>query len=166
MDWHMSRRVVRRVIASIWLFSLAIALPWAIYFDLVAYPMSNDSQPIAVCAEDWPSEMWGRVYFVGANLIINYLFPALVITICYLGIWYKIERRDIPGDRPKGLKIEVIMQKSKLKVIKMMMVVVLFFLVSWLPTYLLFARLKLFPEARREPWEDWIINNVMPLAQW
>lgn len=165
MDWHMSRRMARWTIASIWIFSLSISLPWALYFTLIPYSMDNlPEHTINVCAESWPSERWGTIYFVCANLILLYLLPAVVIILCYIGIWYKIERRSIPGDRPKGLKIELIMQKSKLKVVKMMMVVVILFLLSWLPLYLIFARIKLTEE--RSQWEDWLIGKVMPLAQW
>lgn len=163
MDWHMPRRTARILIACIWLFSLSIALPWALFFKLMPYP--HEDYTVQVCMEDWPSPQMGNLYFVFANLILLYLFPAVVITFCYLGIWYKIERRNIPGDRPSGLKIELIMQKSKLKVIKMMMVVVLIFLLSWFPTYVIFVRLKLFGEERGE-FEDWLIRNTMPFAQW
>lgn len=158
----MSRRTARWVIACIWLFSMSISAPWAVYFTLVPY--SLDNRTIQVCSEAWPSERMGTIYFVCANLILLYLFPATVIILCYLGIWYKIERRNIPGDRPKGLKIELIMQKSKLKVVKMMMVVVIIFLLSWLPLYLIFARIKLAEE--RSQWEEWLIPKMMPLAQW
>lgn len=198
----MSRRMVKWTISCIWLFSLCVSLPWALYFTLIPYTLSyqtsnansnstssggsnatgalttsglggaqnssvlaiNNSMLIYVCAEDWPSERMGRLYFIGANLILLYLFPAIIIILCYLGIWLKIKRRNIPGDWPKGLKIEVIMQKSKLKVFKMMMVVVVLFLLSWLPLYLIWTRIKLADE--RSPWEDWLITNLMPLAQW
>lgn len=159
----MSRRAARWTIACIWLFSLSIALPWAIYFTLVSYQIDTNTN-ILLCNDVWPSERIGNLYFVCANLILLYLFPAIVIILCYLGIWYKIERRNIPGDRPKGLKIELIMQKSKLKVVKMMMVVVVIFLLSWLPLYIIFARIKLVEE--RSQWEELFIPKMMPLAQW
>jgi len=162
MYWHMSRRTARWVIFCIWLFSACISAPWAVFFTLVPY--NYDTVTIQVCAEDWPSERWGTLYFVCANLILLYVLPALVIILCYLGIWYKIECRNIPGDRPKGLKVELIIQRSKLKVVKMMMVVVVIFLLSWLPLYLIFARIKLVEE--HSPWEEMLINNIMPLAQW
>lgn len=160
----MSRRTARWTIAGIWLFSLTISAPWAVFFELLPFPLDSSTY-IQVCSEHWPSERWANVYFIGANLILLYLLPACVIILCYLGIWYKIERRNIPGDRPKGLKIELIMQKSKVKVVKMMMVVVVIFLLSWLPVYLIVARIKFGPD-ERTPWEDWLITHMMPLAQW
>lgn len=162
MDWHMSRRTARWAIACIWLFSLLISLPWALYFTLLPY--DHEGVKIQVCNEQWPSEQLGRMYFICADLLLLYLFPAMVIIFCYLGIWYKIERRNIPGDRVKGQKIELIMQKSKLKVVKMMMVVVIIFLLSWLPLYIIFVRIKLFGN-ENGPWDE-LIQKVMPLAQW
>lgn len=164
MDWHLSRRGARWTIACIWLFSSSISLPWALYFTLVPFTFENKEATIFVCAEVWPSERLGVLYFVCANLILCYLLPATVIILCYLGIWYKIERRNIPGDGPKGLKVELIIQKSKIKVVKMMMVVVVIFLLSWLPLYLIFIRIKFAEE--RSALEDWLITNTMPLAQW
>ena len=155
--------MVRYVLAGIWLFALFISTPWAVYFTLVPYQLDNRTS-IQVCTEDWPVERVGTIYFVCANLIMLYLFPAAVIIVCYTGIWYKIERRNIPGERSRGLKIELIMQKSKLKVVKMMMVVVVIFLLSWLPLYLISARIKLYGELSAR--EDWLISKMFPLAQW
>lgn len=164
----MSRRTVRWTIACIWLFSLCISLPWALYFTIVHYEIWNNStknwQVVQVCEEVWPSKRMGNIYFVCANLILLYLLPATLIILSYLGIWYKIKRRAIPGDWPQGVRIELIMQKSKLKVFKMMMVVVVIFLLSWLPLYLIFARIKL--ATKLGSMEEKIINILMPLAQW
>lgn len=126
--------------------------------------VTGQLQHVNVCAEDWPSERIGTFYFVLANLIFCYVLPAVIIILCYLAIWYKIQRRNIPGDRPVGLKIELIMQKSRLKVVKMMMAVVIIFLLSWLPLYLIFARIKLVKD--HSEWEEWLIGTLMPLAQW
>ena len=163
MDWHMSRRDARLAITCIWLFSLTISLPWAIYFTLMSYPHENTT--VLMCVEDWPSERMGNLYFIFANLILCYLLPAALVILCYLGIWYKIERRSIPGDQAAGLKMELIMQKSKIKVVKMMIVVVLAFLLSWLPTYIIFVRIKLTSE-ELSSWEESAIRNLMPFAQW
>lgn len=157
----MSRRVARWTIACIWIFSLGISLPWAIYFELDTF--EDTEYRVYVCTDKWPNERFNRIYFICANLILLYVLPGALIMLCYLGIWYKIERRNIPGDRPKGLKIELIMQKSKLKVVKMMMVVVVIFLISWLPLYLIFARLKL---GDISDTEYHYIAMIMPLAQW
>lgn len=165
MDWHMSSRAARWTILGIWLFSLSISMPWAIYFKLVPYASQEDNKPFVVCEELWPDENLGMMYFVFANLILCYLLPLVVITACYVGIWYKIWRRNIPGEhRVKGCQIDLLMQKSKLKVVKMMFVVVIIFIISWAPLYAIFVRIRLGPPL--SPWEDTLIEAVMPFAQW
>lgn len=51
-------------------------------------------------------------------------------------------RRDIPGDT-KDAQMDKMQQKSKIKVVKMLVVVVILFVLSWLPLYVIFARIKL-----------------------
>lgn len=51
-------------------------------------------------------------------------------------------RRDIPGDS-KDAQVMLMQQKSKFKVVKMLIVVVIMFVLSWLPLYMIFARIKL-----------------------
>lgn len=126
---------------------------------------------INICLDSWPESFPGSYYFVVANLIMLYLLPAAIILLCYTGILIKLNYRSIPGDRPvdeatgKDAKIELIMNRSKLKVVKMMMVVVCTFLASWGPLYAIFIRLKLIDKGV-EPIEEDIIRIAMPAAQW
>jgi hypothetical protein len=60
--------------------------------------------------------------------------------------------------------MEKMQQKSKIKVVKMLVVVVILFVVSWLPLYVIFARIKLGGEFA--PWEEEILPVAIPLAQW
>ena len=52
-----------------------------------------------------------------------------------------------------------------MKVIKMLLLVVVLFAMSWLPLYALFARLKLGSHPISE-WEDQLIRTIAPMAQW
>lgn len=168
MGFHLSRRNARWTIAGIWAFSLIIALPWAIYFELTETEFEDYS--LLICKDNWPDGIIGSVYFIVANLILLYLLPATVMFACYTGILIKLNYRSIPGDRPvdettgKDAKIELIMNRSKLKVVKMMMVVVITFLASWGPLYLIFIRLKLSEEISLN--EEFFIRSFMPIAQW
>ncbi|CAD6994026.1 unnamed protein product [Ceratitis capitata] len=55
-------------------------------------------------------------------------------------------------------------QKSKVKVIKMLVAVVILFVLSWLPLYVIFARIKFGGELSQE--ESEILYKVTPFAQW
>ncbi|GBP79097.1 Neuropeptide SIFamide receptor [Eumeta japonica] len=87
----------------------------------------------------------------------------LLITICYILIWIKVWRRDIPTDT-KDAQMERMQQKSKVKVVKMLVAVVILFALSWFPLYLIFARIKLGDDIQK--WEEKVIPVVTPLAQW
>lgn len=55
-------------------------------------------------------------------------------------------------------------QKSKIKVVKMLVVVVILFVLSWLPLYVIFARIKL--GGALESSEEEMIQIATPIAQW
>ncbi|XP_074597722.1 neuropeptide SIFamide receptor-like [Brevipalpus obovatus] len=164
---QMSRKCARRVIIVIWLFSLVIAFPWALYFTLSPVQENSDWM---LCTESWPDEWSEIVYFVAANLCLCYLIPLIIITACYIAIWLKVWRRNIPGetDRDTGKNLnsqmDLVMQRSKLKVAKMMVVVVVIFLISWLPLYILAARFKLGGPLTN--FEEKFLLDIIPWATW
>lgn len=62
----------------------------------------------------------------------------LKFNVYLLQVW----TRSIPGDS-KDAQMDRMQQKSKIKVIKMLVIVIILFVLSWLPLYFIFARLKL-----------------------
>lgn len=83
----------------------------------------------------------GSLYFLVANVFACYLVPMSLISLCYVLIWIKVSKRSIPGDS-KDAQMDRMQQKSKIKVVKMLIAVVILFVLSWLPLYLIFARIK------------------------
>ena len=170
---QMTRTTARKIILVIWLFSLAIALPWVLFFDL--QPLDPKLPDVQICHENWPDEASGVTYFVIANLCLCYLIPLVVITACYLAIWLKVWRRQVPGaseardsksGRNLNLQMDLLMQRSKLKVAKMMVVVVVIFVISWLPLYCVFARVKLGGPFEEGSFEERLFMTMTPIAQW
>lgn len=94
-----------------------------------------------LCIEIWPSGLSGSLYFLLANLIACYILPMVLISLCYILIWIKVWNRSIPGDS-KDTQMDRMQQKSKVKVVKMLVAVVILFVLSWLPLYIIFARIK------------------------
>ena len=119
---QMTRRCARHVIVFIWLYSSFIAIPWALYFSL--QPIDSSVPDMVLCNEQWPNEYSEKTYFIVANLCLCYLIPLFVITSCYLFIWIKVWRRNIPGEQPKRVQMEYLLQRSKLKTAKMFVVIV------------------------------------------
>lgn len=127
------------MIIGIWFIALISTVPWALFFQLVSvFPEDPD---VMLCLEIWPPGLDGALYFLLANLIACYLLPMILITLCYVLIWIKVWKRSIPGDS-KDAQMDRMQQKSKIKVVKMLIAVVILFVVSWLPLYIIFARIK------------------------
>ena len=170
---QMTRKTALRIIVIIWIFSLVIASPWLMYFTL--QPIDSRLMTVEICNEVWPDESTGVAYFVLANLGLCYIMPLFVITACYMAIWLKVWKRSIPGSgeasdsktgKSLNLQMELVMQRSKLKVAKMMIVVVVIFVISWLPLYCIFARVKLGGPFEVGSVEEKMYMTLAPIAQW
>ncbi|XP_017141353.1 neuropeptide SIFamide receptor isoform X1 [Drosophila miranda] len=167
---QMTKRRARIMIIGIWVIALVTTIPWLLFFDLVpAEEVFSDAlvsaytQPQYLCQEVWPPGTDGNLYFLLANLVACYLLPMSLITLCYVLIWIKVSTRSIPGES-KDAQMDRMQQKSKVKVIKMLVAVVILFVLSWLPLYVIFARIKFGSDISQEEFE--VLKKVMPLAQW
>ncbi|KAG8252587.1 neuropeptide SIFamide receptor-like [Homalodisca vitripennis] len=160
MRWQISTRSSKRIILAIWFISFTITLPWALFFKLQPLYEGSDIQ---TCLEMWPTKYSGNMYFIIANLIMCYLLPLSVISACYLLIWRRVFLRQPPGEPLQST--DKIIQKSKVKVVKMLMTVIILFAFSWLPLYLIFTRIKLGGPIDSEI-EETVIFVVLPFAQW
>ncbi|XP_046405980.1 neuropeptide SIFamide receptor-like [Ischnura elegans] len=158
---QITKRRARLMIFIIWVVALTTTIPWALFFDLVI--IFREMPETRLCLEVWPPSLNGDLYFLLANLVFCYVLPTILISLCYILIWIRVARRHIPTDSKDAIA-ERMQQKSKVKVIKMLVVVVVIFVLSWLPLYAIFARIKLGGEV--EDWEDKILPVATPLAQW
>nr|CAD7595703.1 unnamed protein product [Timema genevievae] len=193
---QITKRRARIMIVFIWVIALTTTIPWAVFFDLVS--IFRDAPEIQLCLEVWPEALDGDLYFLIANLVFCYILPMILISMCYVLIYIKVWRRDIPTDTKdaqmeitqqkskvlvtvvcdicfkvwrrdiptdtKDAQMERMQQKSKVKVVKMLVAVVILFVLSWLPLYTIFARIKLGGKTAR--WEEDVIQVVTPIAQW
>jgi len=160
---QLTKKTARFAIAGIWIWSFLVAAPWAIFFDLVAADESNPD--LDFCVEVWPTgyHWFESYYFLFANLFLCYIFPLGLISLCYIIIWIRVWRRPLPCDTQSS-SIELIHQRAKAGVLKMLIVVVLMFAFSWLPLYLIFTRIKF--GGKLSALESEIIDYGTPFAQW
>lgn len=149
------------MIVVIWFIALTMTSPWLLFFDLVA--IYDDEPDLRLCLETWPHPEDGSLFFLIGNLTLCYVLPMILISLCYILIWIKVWRRHIPTDT-KDAQMERIQQKSKVKVVKMLVVVVILFVLSWLPLYVIFAVIKLGGDLAER--EDEILPIATPIAQW
>ena len=116
-----------------------------------------------VCQQIWPSTEHERSYFLGAIFVTCYTLPLLLICICYAFILRRVWNRDAPGISSSS---KVIYQ-SKVKVLKMLVVVVILFTFSWLPLYAIQLRHYFGSPLQHTDMEFYVLFQIaLPIAQW
>ena len=110
----------------------------------------------------WPDPRQSAEFFLGAIFLFCYALPLSFIVCCYFLIGWKVWNRDAPGiTTERG-----VIQKSKIRVVKMLAVVVLLFALSWLPLYVVNLIIYFFNPGDESEEMRVIHDSVIPLAQW
>ncbi|XP_055639483.1 neuropeptide SIFamide receptor-like isoform X1 [Toxorhynchites rutilus septentrionalis] len=156
-------RQYRVIVTIIWTIALSINLPWLFVFTLK--PIGIPGSSAQICTELWPSPASESWYFLFANLFLCYLGPLSVISICYIIIWKNVAYRKLPRDLIISRKNEVY-NRSKVKVIKMVFVVIVTFTLSWLPLYAIFCFVKFAGDLIYDESVQSLIFGILPVAQW
>lgn len=134
---------------GIWTFSLVLMIPYLIVYDI------HDS----FCTATWPSPTLETIYFLAGSLLFCYSIPLALIITCYCLIGYKVWHRKAPGVYGSN----GIIHRSKIKVVKMLVVVVVLFAASWFPLWVVHIKLRLDPH----PTDIFtLFNYVIPICQW
>ncbi|CAL4069809.1 unnamed protein product, partial [Meganyctiphanes norvegica] len=160
---QITKRRARAIIILIWIMAIVSAMPNVIYFEIVIYHNSD----IELCMEEWPNKESEKLYFLISHLFLCYLLPLVLICICYVMIWIKVTTRSVPGETRDAAIMEM-QQRSKIKVVKMLVVVVIIFMLSWLPLYVIFTRIKLGEHlgGTLNEFQQQLLGIVTPIAQW
>ncbi|PVD38908.1 hypothetical protein C0Q70_01533 [Pomacea canaliculata] len=157
---RMTMRMARVILAGIWLVATTVTVPWAVFYNQGAFVQPH--QIIPVCYQTWKSKEEERNFFLGAIFLFCYVLPLSFIVCCYFMIGYRVWNRDVPGiTSERG-----VIQKSKVRVLKMLAVVVLLFGLSWLPLYIINLKLYFFRPADDSDEMHIIHSSVIPVAQW
>ncbi|XP_067671931.1 neuropeptide SIFamide receptor-like isoform X2 [Haliotis asinina] len=158
--FKMTMRIARMILMVVWILALSIMVPWAVYYTQVDY--QTNLQLLYICIQRWPRPGQDREFFLGAIFLFCYAIPLSFIVVCYFFIGIKVWNRDAPGiTTERG-----VIQKSKIRVVKMLAVVVFLFALSWLPLYAVTLKLYFFPPHDLSDEMKTIQDFVIPLAQW
>ncbi|XP_042312269.1 neuropeptide FF receptor 1 [Sceloporus undulatus] len=130
-------------IVIIWVLALIIMCPSAVtltvtrddyHFMVDAY---NHSYPLYSCWEAWPDQEMRKIY---TTILFShiYLAPLTSIVIMYARVAFKLFKSSAPirgsqSEDNEGRRVS----KRKIKVINMLIIVALFFTLSWLPLWTL-----------------------------
>uniref|UniRef100_A0A8C0LNZ2 Neuropeptide FF receptor 2 n=1 Tax=Canis lupus dingo TaxID=286419 RepID=A0A8C0LNZ2_CANLU len=131
------------IIVIIWVLTIVIMSPSAIMLHVqeekyyqVRLNSQNKTSPVYWCQEDWPNQEMRKIYTIVlfANI---YLAPLSLIVIMYGRIGISLFKMTVPHIGKQNKEQWHMVSKKKQKVIKMLLIVALLFVLSWLPLWTL-----------------------------
>ncbi|XP_044293319.1 neuropeptide FF receptor 1-like [Varanus komodoensis] len=161
-------------IALIWVLAITIMCPSAIMLTVVqeenSYMVYGDNQsvtyPLYSCYEAWPDSKMRKIYTTVLFAHI-YVAPLSFITFMYSRIGFKLYRSSGPVSQhrvEREGRCGTAISRRKVRVIKMLVLVALLFMLSWLPLWTLmlltdYAQLD-------EQHINVLAGYVFPFAHW
>ncbi|XP_060043821.1 neuropeptide FF receptor 2 isoform X1 [Erinaceus europaeus] len=158
------------IIVIIWVLAIAIMSPSAIMLRVqeekyyrVKLNSPNKSSPVFWCREEWPSQEMRKIYTTVLFASI-YLAPLFLIVVMYGRIGISLCKKTEPHKGMQSKEQWQVVSKKKQKVIKMLLLVALLFILSWLPLWTL---MMLSDYADLSTNELQVINiYIYPFAHW
>uniref|UniRef100_A0A2S2NKP8 Neuropeptide Y receptor n=1 Tax=Schizaphis graminum TaxID=13262 RepID=A0A2S2NKP8_SCHGA len=125
-----SRHQAKYIIALVWTVAVITAFPILLVTTLEQPSSWHQQCGLYICNENWSSENV-RHYYNVALLVLQYCIPFAVLLFTYVNIGVVVWGKRTPGEAQNSRDVR--MAKSKRKMIKMMVTVVIAFTVCWLP---------------------------------
>ncbi|XP_033843241.1 gastrin-releasing peptide receptor [Periophthalmus magnuspinnatus] len=123
--------------AAIWLLSVSLAIPEAVFSDLHTYTTSHTNETFVTCGP-YPQagDLHPKIHST-ASFIIFYVGPLLIISVYYVFIARSLMRssKDLPEEGHQHLKKQM---KSRKRLAKTVLVFVGLFAVCWLPSHIIY----------------------------
>ncbi|ELT93272.1 hypothetical protein CAPTEDRAFT_130761 [Capitella teleta] len=119
-------------------------------------------QKYVACTTFWQNAETERAYMMGVFLTC-YLIPLLFIATFYLLIGIRVWKRKVRGMR--GTRAQRNIHKSKIRIVRMLVVVFVIFALFWLPLYSINLRIE-FGSTISKPEKRLLMRYLMPFAQW
>lgn len=129
------------IIASIWVISLLMTLPYGLYMTLTpsnettnasAIQYSMEASDAHYCEEDWPSEVSRKLYG-SVTTVLQFFLPFLIISVCYICVSLRLNDRAKAKPGSKTSKKEEADRERKKRTNRMLISMVAVFGISWLP---------------------------------
>ncbi|KAK5613421.1 Neuropeptide FF receptor 2 [Crenichthys baileyi] len=158
------------IIVVIWVLAISIMCPSGVMLQVtkeqtvrVLLGYDNKTSPFYWCRENWPNQEMRKIYttVLFANI---YLAPLSLIVIMYARIGITLFKTTVPTGGKPGQDNRHNVSKKKQRVIKMLLIVALLFILSWLPLWTL---MMLSDYASLTEQQYRIINiYIYPFAHW
>ncbi|XP_076856968.1 neuropeptide FF receptor 2a isoform X2 [Brachyhypopomus gauderio] len=158
------------IIAIIWVLAISIMCPSGVMLQVtkeqsirVFLGSGNRTSPFYWCRENWPNQEMRKIYttVLFANI---YLAPLSLIVVMYARIGITLFKTAVPTGGKSGHDNRHSVSKKKQRVIKMLLIVALLFVLSWLPLWTL---MMLTDYVRLTEHQYRLINiYIYPFAHW
>uniref|UniRef100_A0A1A9WB26 G-protein coupled receptors family 1 profile domain-containing protein n=1 Tax=Glossina brevipalpis TaxID=37001 RepID=A0A1A9WB26_9MUSC len=160
---RMSKRCNLAIAAAIWVASAIISSPMLLFFTTGDIFTVDGMR--TVCYSEWPDGTTNHsqleyVYNI-LFMILTYFLPIISMTITYSRVGFELWGSKAIGEYTPR-QVENI--KSKRRIVKMMMVVVLIFAVCWLPFHAYFLLTSCYPTITETPFIQEIYLFIYWLA--
>ncbi|XP_072243143.1 neuropeptide FF receptor 1 like 2 [Leuresthes tenuis] len=173
--------IAKVAIVSIWVLAVAIMCPAAVALTVEKVPFHymvynddfNHTLPLYTCYENFANPQMRKVYTAVLFAHI-YLVPLIVITLMYVSIGVKLCSSVVANREPQLANATVqaggrrhgqpMISHKKIKVIKMLIVVALLFMLSWLPLWTLMMMADYGGLDRDKL--DLLTSYIFPFAHW
>ena len=128
---YMTFQISSGIITAIWIVGIGVNSPFLYAQKVILGPDSK-----WYCYEDWtPVFSEGAAQdFTIVLFVVFYAVPLLTMSVLYSFIIHKLWVRKMPGNQ--SVENQLRASKSKKKVLKMLLAVVILFALCWLPVYI------------------------------
>ncbi|XP_061082899.1 gastrin-releasing peptide receptor-like [Conger conger] len=139
MDIQVSNTTVRICVraVAIWIFSMTLAIPEAIFSDLHAFSIAETNESFVTCAP-YPSagDLHPKIHSM-ASFLIFYIIPLFIISVYYFFIACSLIRsaNSIPTEGNVHIRRQM---ESRKRLARMVLVFVVLFAVCWLPAHMVY----------------------------
>ncbi len=113
--------------------------------------------------ETWENEKHEKIYFLVVNLVCFYAIPLLLIFVSNWKIYCHVANRNVPHESASPATLIKMHRDTRRHVVKLLGIVTLTFLISWLSVYILVIIIK-FSDSISES-EYKVLGILMPVAQ-
>uniref|UniRef100_A0A8C5HCE6 Neuropeptide FF receptor 1 n=1 Tax=Gouania willdenowi TaxID=441366 RepID=A0A8C5HCE6_GOUWI len=171
--------VAKAAIASIWILAVIIMCPSAVALTVERIPFHymvynddlNNTIPLYACYENFIRPQMRKVYTAILFAFI-YLIPLVVIMVMYGSIGVKLFTSVVASREPQlgngmeetGGRRRARISQKKIRVVKMLIVVALLFMLSWLPLWTLWMIADYASLDNKQL--DFLAGYIFPFAHW
>ncbi|KAJ8727508.1 hypothetical protein PYW07_001627 [Mythimna separata] len=147
---RLGKAAAKLVVVAVWSGALITAVPIPIVSTLQRPTDWHQACEVDICAEEWSSPEKNRQYTY-ALLVLQFVLPLGALVCTYARIAHTVWGSRLPGEAQDARDTR--MQHCKRKMIKMMLIVVTVFTMSWLPLNIFIVLWTLHGD--EEEWGRW-----------